>query len=152
MKEISVVQLPEYLAQSASAIRRIDYDLSIYLEEREETEKKLPDDLMDIFELRDYLPGNLKLNTVRGWMYFQQLSNYNVGKRVYFSKKDINKRIRLHVEKDDVECFKGLTEEDLKAYPVEPEQQQNAETPQRNSPHAAPQSISILDIPAQTLS
>ena len=33
MKEISVVQLPEYLAQSASAIRRIDYDLSIYLEE-----------------------------------------------------------------------------------------------------------------------
>ena len=71
MKESSVVRLPEYLAQSASAIRRIDYDLSIYLEEREETEKTLPDDLMDIFELRDYLLGNLKLNTVRGWMYFQ---------------------------------------------------------------------------------
>ena len=48
-----------------------------------------------------------------------------------------------------MECFKGLTEEDLKAYPVEPELQQNAETPQRNSPHAAPQSISILDIPAK---
>ena len=63
------------------------------------------------------------LGIVRGWMYFQQVPNYKVGQRVYFSKKAINKWIRLHVAKGDVECFKGLTEEDLKAYPVEPEEE-----------------------------
>ena len=59
-------------------------------------------------------------------LYFQQVPNYKVGKRVYFSKKAINKWIRLHMKKDYVECFKGLTEKDLKVYPVGPEQQQDA--------------------------
>lgn len=106
----------------AALLQRIDHDLGIYLDEYEEANRNILDDLMDIFELRDYLPGNPKLNTVRGWMYFQQVPNYKVGQRVYFSKKAINKWIRLHVAKGDVECFKGLTEEDLKAYPVEPEE------------------------------
>ena len=56
MKEITVALLLEYLAQIASVLRRIDYDLSIYLEEHEETEINLPYDLVDIFELREYLP------------------------------------------------------------------------------------------------
>lgn len=56
MKEITVALLLEYLAQIASVLRRIDYDLSIYLEEHEETEINLPYDLIDIFELREYLP------------------------------------------------------------------------------------------------
>lgn len=123
MDNITVAQLPEYLARMAALLRRIDHDLGKYLDEYEEANRNIPDNLMDIFELRDYLPGKPKLNTVRGWMYFQQVPNYKVGQRVYFSKRAINKWIRLHVAKGDVECFKGLTEEHLKAYPVEPEEE-----------------------------
>lgn len=118
MDTITVAQLPEYLARIVVMLRKVDSNLDRCLQEEEEAELPDEDDLMDIFQLRDYLPGNPKLGTVRGWMYYQQVPNYKFGKRVYFSKKAINKWIREHIERDDIECFRGLPEEDLVGYPV----------------------------------
>lgn len=119
MDSISVAQLPEYLARMVVLLKRIDHELDRYLAAEEDERMPDEDDLMDIYQLRDYVPGNPMINTVRGWMCFQQMPHYKIDRKLLFSRKAINKWIRFHAKKGNIECFKGLTEAELANYLVE---------------------------------
>ena len=91
MEQISVAMIPEVLGRIVRELDVIDQWLTLKTEPILNGNIGPSEDWMDIHELRNRIPGNPKLETVRSWMYFQGIPHYKSGRTVLFRSQEINK-------------------------------------------------------------
>lgn len=84
MDQITFNELPQAIMDLN---RKVDLLLS---EITGRTLQKDSDKLMNVEELRSYLPGNPARQTVYDWIFKRKIPYEKYGKRVYFRKSDIN--------------------------------------------------------------
>ena len=89
MEQISVAMIPEVLGRIVRELEVIDQWLTLKTEPILNGTIGPSEDWMDIHELRNRIPGNPKLETVRSWMYFQGIPHYKSGRTTLFRRQEI---------------------------------------------------------------
>ena len=80
-------QLPQAVATLLEEVRDLKSMISDTLMQKTETESN---PWLNLTELCDYLPDHPSKQTVYGWVSNRQIPYYKVGRRLSFSKKEID--------------------------------------------------------------